>query len=50
MRDLSKLNTLLNSANSLEILQIKAIRRSCNKECMNKISKILAENNVVFNF
>ena len=44
MRNLSKLNTLLNSANILETLQ-----RSHNKTFF-KVSKILAEFNKIFTF
>ena len=45
MRDFSKSNTLLNSANILEIFW-----RSHNKNFSSKVSKILAEDNKVFNF
>ena len=40
MRDFSKLNTLLNSANLA-----KAVMRSHNKKFFSKVSKILAEDN-----
>ena len=48
MRDFSKLNTLLNSANILEILQ-KQLWGHTTKKFLNKVSKILTENNEVFN-
>ena len=49
MRDFSKLNTLLNSVNIFETLQ-KAVMKPHNKKILSKISKILAEDNKVFNF
>ena len=49
MRDFSKLNALLNSANILENFA-KAVMRSHNKKLLSKVSKILAEDNKVFNF
>ena len=49
MRDFSKLNTLLNSANIFRNLA-KAVMQSDNKKFLSKVSKILAEDNKVFNF
>ena len=49
MRDFSKLNTLLNSANIFLNLA-KTVMRSHNKKFLCKVSKILAEDNKVFNF
>ena len=42
MRDFSKLNTLTNSANILEILQ-RQVMRSHNKKFLSKLSKYLVE-------
>ena len=49
MRDFSELNTLLNSANIFWNIA-KAVMRSNNKKILSKVSKILAEDNKVFNF
>ena len=49
IRSFSKLNTLLNSVNTLETFA-KAVIRSHNKTFFNNVSKILAEVRKVFNF
>ena len=49
MRDFSELNTLLNSAN-IFLNIAKAVMRSHSKKILSKLSKILAEDNMVFNF
>ena len=51
MRDFSELNTLLNSANIFfKYFFAKAVMRSHSKKILSKLSKILAEDNMVFNF
>ena len=50
MREFSKLNTLINSANILEILQIKAVMGSRNKKLLSRASKIFGGDNKIFNF
>ena len=49
MTDFSELNTLLNSANFFWNIA-KAVMRSHNKKILSKVSKILTEDNKVFNF
>ena len=49
MRDFSELNTLFNLSQYFGNLA-KAVMRSHNKKFLSKVSKILAEDNMVFNF
>ena len=49
MRDFSELNTLLNSAN-IFLNIAKAVMRSHSNKILSKVSKILAEDNMAFNF
>ena len=50
MRDFSKLNTFINSANILKILQRQSSGRSHNKKFLINASKIFGGDNKIFNF
>ena len=50
MKDFSKLNTLINSANILKIDLAKAVMKSHNKKYLSKASKIFGGDNKIFNF